>query len=75
MTAVKVVQPDKGPSVAGRNEPPPTGKPVSDQKRVNVDFPDWMVKRLDREAVRLGVSRQSLIKFWVGERLDRLDPA
>ena len=38
-------------------------------KRVNVDFPTWVVERLDREAKRLGVTRQSLIKQWVAERL------
>ena len=38
-------------------------------KRVNVDFPEWMVHSLDREARRLGVTRQSLIKLWLAERL------
>jgi hypothetical protein len=39
-------------------------------KRVNVDFPAWMVKSLDKEAQRLGVTRQSLIKLWLADRLD-----
>jgi len=39
-------------------------------KRVNVDFPVWMVESLDREARRLGVTRQSIIKIWLAERLD-----
>ena len=39
-------------------------------KRVNVDFPSWMVKSLDKEATRIGVSRQSLIKLWLSERLE-----
>jgi hypothetical protein len=38
-------------------------------KRVNVDFPLWMVQSLDREAQRLGVTRQSLIKLWLADRL------
>ena len=38
-------------------------------KRVNVDFPAWVVERLDGEAKRLGVTRQSLIKLWIAERL------
>lgn len=42
-------------------------------QRVNVDFPRWVVSRLDRESKRLGVSRQSLVKFWITERLDSLD--
>ena len=40
------------------------------QKRVNVDFPLWMVEELDREAQRLGVTRQSIIKVWLAERLE-----
>ena len=40
--------------------------------RVNVDFPTWTVSELDKESTRLGVSRQSLIKIWVTERLDQL---
>ena len=38
-------------------------------KRVNVDFPAWMIHSLDREASRLGVTRQSIIKVWISERL------
>ena len=40
-----------------------------DQRRVSVDFPAWMIWELDREAKRLGVTRQSIIKFWISERL------
>ena len=40
------------------------------QKRVNVDFPAWMVESLDREASKLGVTRQSVIKVWLAERLE-----
>ncbi|MFN9548048.1 MAG: type II toxin-antitoxin system BrnA family antitoxin [Cyanobacteriota bacterium] len=40
-------------------------------KRVNVDFPLWMVEQLDREASRMGVTRQSIIKMLLAERLDR----
>ena len=47
-------------------------RPGQEQKRVNVDFPVWMIERLDREAGRLGVPRQSLIKVWIGEHLERL---
>jgi len=36
---------------------------------VNVDFPAWMVRAIDKEAVRLGVTRQSLIKMWIAEKL------
>jgi hypothetical protein len=41
-------------------------------QRVNVDFPPWMVESLDKEAKRLGVTRQSLIKIWIAERLERV---
>jgi len=40
------------------------------QKRVNVDFPTWMIDSLDREASKLGVTRQSVIKVWLAERLE-----
>lgn len=42
-----------------------------DTKRVNVDFPAWMISSLDKEAKRLGVPRQSIIKIWISERLDQ----
>ena len=44
-------------------------RPKQEQKRVNVDFPLWMIHQLDKEAKRLGVPRQSVIKVWVAERL------
>jgi hypothetical protein len=44
----------------------------TDPKRVNVDFPAWMVDSLDREARRLGVTRQSLIKLWLADRLAQM---
>ena len=40
------------------------------QKRINVDFPSWVVESLDREAARIGVTRQSIIKVWLVERLN-----
>ena len=40
-------------------------------RRVNVDFPAWMVASMDQEADRLGISRQALIKVWIAERLER----
>jgi hypothetical protein len=45
------------------------------QRRVNVDFPVWMIESLDREAGRLGVTRQSIIKVWIAERLEHRDSA
>jgi hypothetical protein len=46
-------------------------RPNREARRVNVDFPGWMVEALDREANRLGVTRQSIIKVWIAERLER----
>ena len=40
------------------------------QKRVNVDIPLGMIDSLDKEARRLGVTRQSIIKVWLAERLE-----
>ena len=42
------------------------------QKRVNVDFPTWMIESLDREAGKLGVTRQSIIKVWLADRLEQV---
>ncbi len=46
-----------------------------EQKRVNVDFPVWMIHSLDKEAQRLGVPRQSIIKLWVAEKLEQVGGA
>jgi len=45
-------------------------RPNQKQRRVNVDFPTWMIDSLDKEATRLGVTRQSIIKVWLAERLE-----
>ncbi|HCM0873413.1 TPA: CopG family transcriptional regulator [Vibrio parahaemolyticus] len=47
-------------------------RPMQKQKRVNVDFPAWMLESLDREASRVGVTRQSIIKIWLAERLENV---
>ena len=46
-------------------------RPQQEQKRVNVDFPLWMIQEMDKEARRIGVPRQSIIKVWVAERLQK----
>ncbi|GAB7072072.1 CopG family transcriptional regulator [Mycobacterium hodleri] len=48
-------------------------RPGEEHRRVNVDFPAWMIVELDREATRLGVTRQSLIKVWIADKLDHGD--
>jgi len=47
-------------------------RPNQQQKRVNVDFPVWVIDSLDKEAGRVGVSRQSIIKLWLVERLEQI---
>ena len=47
-------------------------RPEREQRRVNVDFPVWMIQSLDREAQRLGVPRQSIIKLWIAEKLEKV---
>ena len=61
---------DKGENITKYLDLSRATKPGQEQKRVNVDFPVWMIHRLDREARRLGVPRQSLIKIWIAERLE-----
>lgn len=48
-------------------------RPGLEQRRVNVDFPAWMVNSLDKEARKLGVTRQSIIKLWLADRLEHLE--
>lgn len=61
---------DKGKDVTDALDLSKINRPNQAQKRVNVDFPTWMVDSLDREASRLGVTRQSIIKVWLAERLE-----
>ncbi|MBT3812403.1 MAG: CopG family transcriptional regulator [Gammaproteobacteria bacterium] len=49
---------------------PTLKRPNQKQKRVNVDFPVWIIDSLDKEANRVGVTRQSIIKLWLAERLE-----
>ena len=49
-------------------------RPNLTPKKVNVDFPQWVIDELDREATRIGVTRQSVIKVWITERLDNMSP-
>ena len=45
-------------------------RPNQSQKRINIDFPTWVIDSLDREASRVGVTRQSIIKLWLVQRLE-----
>ena len=57
--------------ITGDLETASARRPLRNTRRVNVDFPSWMVESLDSEAKRLGVTRQSIIKMWIAERLER----
>lgn len=62
---------DDGEDVTGDLDISAIRRPALEQRRVNVDFPSWMIQSLDWEARRLGVTRQAIIKLWIAERLER----
>ncbi len=62
---------DQGESVIDDLDLSKARRPEQEQRRVNVDFPIWMIHSLDKEARRLGVPRQSIIKMWLAEKLER----
>ena len=62
---------DEGQSIIDHLDLSKARRPNQEQKRVNVDFPLWMIQSLDKEAKRLGVPRQSIIKIWLAERLNK----
>lgn len=65
---------DEGKDVTAALDVSRARRPLQKQRRVNVDFPEWMIESLDREASRLGVTRQSIIKVWLAERLEQTGP-
>jgi hypothetical protein len=62
---------DAGKSVINDLDFSKARRPAHEQKRVNVDFPTWMIKSLDKEAKRLGVPRQSLIKMLIAAHIEK----
>jgi hypothetical protein len=62
---------DRGGDVSGHLDVSRARRAGQEPRRVNVDFPEWMIGSLDREARRLGITRQSIIKVWIAERLSR----
>lgn len=60
---------DAGEDVSAAVDWSKARRPNDQPRRVNVDFPAWVVEALDRQARHLGVTRQSLIKLWIAERL------
>ena len=62
---------DRGQSITKHLKLSAAKRHGREYKRVNVDFPVWMIHSLDKQAQRLGVPRQSVIKLWVAERLEK----
>jgi len=62
---------DNGENITRFLELSEAKRPGQAKKRVNLDFPTWIIDRLDKEAKRLNVPRQSLIKIWIAERLEK----
>ena len=62
---------DQGVDITAALDLSKARRPGHVHRRVNLDFPSWMVESLDREARRLGVSRQAVIKVWIAERLEK----
>jgi hypothetical protein len=60
---------DEGQDVTPHLDLSKARRPGHEQRRVNVDFPNWIIDSLDAQASRLGVTRQSVIKLWIAERL------
>lgn len=62
---------DDGSDISSQLDLETARRVTREQRRVNVDFPTWMIESLDHEAARLGVTRQSIIKVWIAERLEQ----
>ncbi|OGP93415.1 MAG: CopG family transcriptional regulator [Deltaproteobacteria bacterium RBG_16_48_10] len=65
---------DRGEDVLKNLDLSRASRPGREQKRINVDLPTWMIQSLDKEARRLGITRQSIIKVWIAERLQKTSP-
>ncbi|NIM16830.1 MAG: CopG family transcriptional regulator [Candidatus Aminicenantes bacterium] len=64
---------DEGEDISSYLDLSKAKRPGQEQKRINIDFPVWMIQSLDKEAKRLGVPRQSIIKVWLAERLEKMN--
>jgi hypothetical protein len=62
---------DEGADISAWVDPKSIERPGLTPRRVNVDFPEWVIANLDIQSRRIGVSRQSLIKLWISERLQQ----
>ena len=62
---------DRGEDITSELDLEQARRRNQEPRRINVDFPEWMIESLDREAKRLGITRQSIIKVWIAEMLER----
>ena len=62
---------DRGEDISSELDLTKARRKNLEPRRINVDFPAWMIESLDREAKRLGITRQSIIKVWIAEMLGR----
>jgi hypothetical protein len=60
---------EEGQDISGFLDLSQAERPGHSSKRINVDFPVWMIQMMDKESKRLGVTRQSIIKIWIAEKL------
>ncbi|MCK5340260.1 MAG: hypothetical protein KAJ60_04250 [Desulfobulbaceae bacterium] len=61
---------DSGEDITSHLDVSKSRRPEQEAKRVNIDFPLWVVQRVDKEAKRLGVTRQALLKIWIAEKVE-----
>ena len=60
---------DDGEDISGFLDWDKARRPGLEPRRVNVDLPGWMIAELDKQASLIGVTRQSIIKVWLSERI------
>ncbi len=65
---------ERGESVTELLDFERASRPRLQARRVHVDFPEWMITALDQQAGRFGVTRQSIIKLWIADRLKAEEP-
>jgi hypothetical protein len=63
---------DSGEDISDLLDLSKSERPGQNQKRINVDFPIWMINLMDKEARRIGVTRQSIIKVWIAQKLKEI---
>jgi hypothetical protein len=60
---------DRGEDVSAFLDWSKERRPGLEPRRVNVDLPEWMISELDKQAALIGVTRQSIMKVWLSDRI------